>query len=85
MLIYRSSLAYMFRNYPAFPLIILLRYIENLGIHIAIHLKERPCMEIHVQRITYADGRCTVYIPPRQHCLPQEIPFKTVKVTLERN
>ena len=23
--------------------------------------------------------------PPRQQCLPQEIPFKTVKVTLERN
>ena len=36
-------------------------------------------MEIHVQRITYADGRCTVYIPPRQHCLPQEIPFKNCK------
>ena len=57
MLIYRFCLAYMFRNYariprPAFPLIIALRYIENLGIHNATHLKERPCMEIHVQRIT---------------------------------
>ena len=66
MLIYRFCLAYVFRNYariprPVFPLIIVLIYIENLGIHNAIHLKKRSCMEMHVQRITYADGRCTVY------------------------
>ena len=66
MLIYRFCLAYMFRNYariprPAYPSIIVLIHIENLGIHNAIHLKERLCMEIHVQRITYADWRCTVY------------------------
>ena len=47
---------YMFRNYarmprPTFPLIIVLIYIVNLGIHNVVYLKERPCMEI--QRITH--------------------------------